>query len=241
VGDVHGSMIQSSIAIWVIMSVKLGCLTIYLGLVILASCISIMLVVMPVLFSRVLITVVLWFALWEIILMVPASRLYLFMSIYRIIVISSLVGIHCSPGFLLGITDDFVLDRAARVEGCIGCICVSSLGAVATSVGYVGIRLSPVAQALWAVVFVYRIVSSIDTAAGATTVCAGSIMVSKVLPGSILVSSVGSEVLYYLVGFKEHSNLVVLEVVEFLLYVYSDDNARGGLDRKEINQLATMV
>jgi hypothetical protein len=56
--------------------VKLGCVTSYLGSVMLASCISMILAVAPALFSRSLMTVVLRFALWEMILMVPASGLY---------------------------------------------------------------------------------------------------------------------------------------------------------------------
>jgi hypothetical protein len=175
--------------------VKLGCVTSYLGLVMLASCISMMSAVALVLFSRASMTVVLRFVLWEMILMIPDSGLYLFMSVHGIIVIGSRVGIHCGSGFLPGITDDFVLDGASRVEGCMGWICVSSQGAVAASVGCVGARLSLAAQALWAVVFVCRMVSGAEAADGATIVCTGSVMVSELLAASTLVSGAGGEVL----------------------------------------------
>jgi hypothetical protein len=101
------------------------------------------------------------------------------MSVHGIIVIGGDISFRCGSGFLPGTTDDFVLDGVSRVEGCVGCVYVSSQGAVAVSVGCVGARLSLVARALWAVVFVCRIVSGAEATDGATIVCTGSVMVSE--------------------------------------------------------------
>jgi hypothetical protein len=169
-------------------SMKFGWVTSYLESVILASWISIMSVVVPVLFSSVLMAVELQFALWDMSHMVAANELYLLIGVHGIAVISGVVSLAFCSGFLPGISDGLVLDRASGVEGRVFYVHVAYCSAVTAFVGGMGAGF---AQAVWVfqtLVFLGRVVACAEATNGAAVVSAGGLVVSKLLASSALVN-----------------------------------------------------
>jgi hypothetical protein len=169
-------------------SMKFGWVTSYLESVILASWISIMSVVAPAPFSSTLMAVELRFALWDMSRMVAANELYLLIGVHGVAFVSGVVGLAFCSGFLLGISDGLVLDRASGVEGRMFCVHVACYGAVTAFVGGMG---AGCAQAVWAfrtLVFLSRVVACAEATNGAIVVSAGSLVVSELLASSALVN-----------------------------------------------------
>jgi hypothetical protein len=128
-------------------SMKFGWVTSYLESVILASCISIMSVVVPAQFSSTLMAVALLFALWDVSRMVTTNELYLLIGVHGVAFIGGIVGLAFCSGCLPGFSDGLVLDRASGVEDRVSCIRVACCGVVTAFVRGMGAGL---AQAVWA-------------------------------------------------------------------------------------------
>jgi hypothetical protein len=169
-------------------SMKFGWVTSYLESVILASWIRIMSVVAPALFSSVLMAVELRFMLWDMSYMVTTNELHLLIAIHGVAFISGVVSLAFCSGFLPGISDGLVLDRASGVEGHVFCVHVACCSAVTAFVGGMGAGF---AQAVWAIrtlVFLSRVVAYAEAINGAAVVSAGGLVVSELLALSALVN-----------------------------------------------------
>jgi hypothetical protein len=207
----------------------------YLGSFTLTSCISTMSVVGPAVFSSVVRAVVLRFMLWDMIRMVAADELYLFISGHGSV--SDKVGFggdvfegDCLRScFLLGFSYCIDFNGASGVVcGMLG-VGVSCGCTVRTLVLRVDALAAFHSGTFGALVVFGGVGGSADCAGGSVICCAGCVVMSEFLTSATLVNGACGEELCDFALFKQDNHFCAFEEVVLLTGPQGDDYARGGL------------
>jgi hypothetical protein len=181
--------------------------------------------VAPALLSRAYIIAGFQLTLWEMILMVAGSGLYLFMGCHISIGVGGGVGGGYRSGLLTGFSDGHALDQAACAEGGVVGHGVASGGRVVAFLVDVGVGLTVAVRAVWALVLVGGVVLCPEAADGSSVGFAGGMVVSELLASAALVGLPGREVFHHSSGFEEHCNHIALSGACFILCADGDDHA----------------
>jgi hypothetical protein len=214
---------------------KLGWVMVYLGSFTLTSCMSTMSVVGPTVFSSIVSAVVLRFMLWNMIRIVAADELYLFISGHSSVSDKVSFGGDVFEGdylqscFLLGFS--YCID----FHGASGVICsmlgvgVSCSCTVRTLVLRVDALVAFHSRTFGALVVFSGVGGGTDCAGGSVIRCAGCMVMSKFLTSATLVNGACSEELCDFALFKQDNHFCVFEEVVLLAGPQGDHHTRGGL------------